>query len=220
MPGPLRKSGPSNTIRLLEHITTFVQCSLCDILPLRAKVVDSPEKLGEFKSLLAQYHYLGFDRTIGENIKYMVYSNNGMVVSCILFGPSAWSCTHRDRFIGWDAESRRAHLIYITNNTRFLVLPWIKVQHLASHILGLISRCISSDWQTKYGHRIYLLETFVEKSRFRGTCYKAANWICVGQTTGRSRNDRYKTLQVPVKDIYMYSLSKNFKEVLCNASFT
>jgi hypothetical protein len=105
-------------------------------------------------------------------------------------------------------------LPFITNNTRFLILPWVKVPHLASHILGLICRRISSDWQEKYGHAVYLLETFVERDRFKGTCYKAANWIHVGETTGRSRNDRYNNLRVPIKDIYLYPLHKNFREVL------
>ena len=158
--------------------------------------------------------------TVGENLKYMVYSAQDQLLACLLFGSSAWSCAPRDNFIGWDAKSRKLNLIYTTNNTRFLILPWVKIEHLASHVLGLVCKRIASDWQAKYGHRIYLLETFVEKSRFRGTCYKAANWTCVGQTTGRSRNDRYNKLKVPIKDIYLYPLSKNFEEVLCNASLT
>jgi hypothetical protein len=158
--------------------------------------------------------------SVGENLKYMVYSAQGQLLACLLFGSSAWSCASRDAFIGWNAKSRRANLIYTTNNTRFLILPWVKVEHLASHILGLICKRIASDWQTKYGHELYLLETFVEKSRFRGTCYKAANWVCVGQTKGRSRNDRYNKLKVPIKDIYLYPLSKNFREVLCSESLT
>jgi len=220
LPLALRRSGSSNQIRLLEHIRTPMQCSLGNVLPLCVKVVGSPEESGVFKSLLAQYHYLGFNRTVGENIKYLIYSNTGTAVSCVLFGSSAFSCAPRDNFIGWDKESRRTNLIYTTNNTRFLILPWVKIEHLASHVLGLVSKRIASDWQAKYGHRIYLLETFVQKDRFKGTCYKAANWSCVGQTTGRSRNDRYSKFKVPIKDIYLYPLSKNFKEVLRNASLT
>ncbi|MHB1167240.1 MAG: Druantia anti-phage system protein DruA [Carboxydocellales bacterium] len=115
-------------------------------------------------------------------------------------------------------DIRKANLYLTTNNTRFLIFPWVRIPHLASHILGLISRRISSDWQVKYGHPVYLLETFVEKDRFKGTCYKAANWKFVGETTGRSRNDRYKNLRVPVKDIYLYPLDKNFREVLTKCS--
>jgi hypothetical protein len=103
----------------------------------------------------------------------------------------------------------------MTNNTRFLILPWVRVRHLASHILGAVIRRIRQDWVEKYGHPIHMVETFVEQDRFKGTCYKAANWICVGQTKGRSRQDRYQDLSVPVKDIYLYPLTKNFRQALC-----
>jgi len=218
LPKPLRKSGSPDKIWLLEHTRTPIQCPLGNILPLCVKVVASPEESRVFKSLLAQYHYLGFNRAVGENIKYLIYSSTGTELACILFGSSAFSCAPRDSFIGWDDKTRRANLIYTTNNMRFLILPWVKVPHLASHILGLILKRIASDWQSKYGHGIYLLETFVEKNLFRGTCYKAANFICVGHTKGRSRNDVYNKLKVPIKDIYLYPLSRNFREVLCSAS--
>lgn len=168
--------------------------------------------------MIAQYHYLSFDVTVGENIKYMVYSRQGQLLACLLFGSSAWTCAPRDQFIGWDNPTRKANLIYTTNNTRFLILPWVKIPHLASHILGLICHFIVLDWQKKYGHPVHLLETFVEKDRFKGTCYKAANWTYVGETTGRSRNDRYNQLRVPVKDIYLHPLGKDFREVLCHAA--
>ena len=215
------KPKSKNHIQLILHDTTEVLANIKDILPVCIEVIKKPASKGHtFKSLIDQYHYLGFDMSVGENLKYMVYSAQGQLLACLLFGSSAWSCASRDAFIGWNAKSRRANLIYTTNNTRFLILPWVKVEHLASHILGLICKRIASDWQTKYGHELYLLETFVEKSRFRGTCYKAANWVCVGQTKGRSRNDRYNKLKVPIKDIYLYPLSKNFREVLCSESLT
>ena len=135
-------------------------------------------------------------------------------LGCLLLGSSAWKVACRDEFIGWDIETRQRNVNLITNNTRFLVLPWIQVRHLASHILAQVSRRISSDWLKKYGHGIELLETFVERDRFLGTCYKAANWIYVGQTTGRSRNDRYSNIKVPVKDIYIFPLDKNFRHSL------
>ncbi len=197
------------------HDTTQIAADIKDILPIRLEIV--PERtfqIQEFKSLIDQYHYLGFDRNVGENLKYMVYSWQGKLLACLLFGSAAWSCAPRDQFIGWNTVSRRNHLIYTTNNTRFLILPWVKVPHLASHILGLIVRRIVADWQSKYSHPLYLLETFVEKERFKGTCYKAANWIHVGETTGRSRNDRYSNLQVPIKEIYLYPLHRRFREVL------
>jgi hypothetical protein len=212
---PVFKPGYRSHIQLMLHDTTEISGDIRDILPIRLEIVPEGTFRGqEFKSLIDQYHYLGFDRNVGENLKYLVYSRRGELLACLLFGSAAWACAPRDQFIGWNAASRRNHLIYTTNNTRFLILPWVKVPHLASHILGLIVRRIASDWQTKYGHELYLLETFVEKERFKGTCYKAANWIYSGETTGRSRNDRYSNLQVPIKAIYLYPLDKHFREVL------
>ena len=218
---PRLKTGLKKPIQLMLHDSTDISCAIREVLPIRIEVVKERTTQGqEFKSFLAQYHYLGFDMTIGENLKYMVYGRQGQVLACLLFGSSAWACAPRDNFIEWNSASRRSNLIYTTNNTRFLILPWINIPHLASHILGKIVRRIASDWLEKYAHPIHLLETFVEQDRFKGTCYKAANWICVGETTGRSRNDRYSTMQVPVKDIYLYPLSKNFREVLHNAPDT
>jgi len=213
------KAGRKTQLQLMLHDTTEISCSIKEILPIQVEVVKEYSPRGrEFKSLIEQYHYLGFDLTIGENLKYLIYSRNGQLLACLLFGSSAWSCAPRDNFITWNASTRRVNLIYTTNNTRFLILPWVKVPHLASHILGLIGRRIALDWQQKYGHPVHLLETFVEKDRFKGTCYKATNWIYVGETTGRSRNDRYSTLRVPIKDIYLHPLHQNFREVLNRVS--
>jgi hypothetical protein len=169
----------------------------------------------EFKSYIAQYHYLGYDRSIGENIKYFVYDCAGRRIACLMFGSAAWSCKSRDKFIRWSKNSRNTtSLRYITNNSRFLIFPWVKVPHLASHILSLVSRRISSDWVMKYGHPVYLLETFVERDGFKGTCCKAANWILVGETTGRGRNSESAIGRLPVKDVYLYPLYKRFREKL------
>lgn len=168
----------------------------------------------QFKSLIDQYHYLGFDRCISESMAYMVYDSDGKILSCLLFGSAAWSCRDRDVFIGWGKEDRRANLIMTTNNSRFLILPWVNVPHLASHILSVIAKRVSGDWEQKYGHPICLLETFVETDRFKGTCYKAANWLSVGKTTGRGRNGGHSKAIVPVKDIYLYPLAKNWRAAL------
>jgi hypothetical protein len=144
----------------------------------------------------------------------MAFDREQTPLACLLFGSAAWKCAPRDEFIGWDTEARRANLRYLTNNMRFLILPWVRVPHLASHILGRVTRRINLDWVRKYGHPLCLLETFVERDCFQGTCYRAANWICVGQTRGRSRNDRDHTLRVPVKDIYLYPLAKGFRDIL------
>ena len=164
---------------------------------------------------LNRLHYLGFNKTVGENIKYLIRDRFGRDIACLLFGSAAWKTAPRDSFIGWDSETQKANINYITNNTRFLILPHVHVPHLASHILGHIMRRIQRDWINKYAHPIHMVETFVERDRFKGTCYKAANWLCVGQTKGRSRQDRYTKLSVPVKDILLYSLTKNFKQALC-----
>ena len=223
LPKPFRETkrtyNKKIAVQLTLHNMIPVTGDIQRMLPVHIDVVKERTSQGqEFKSLVEEYHYLGFDMTIGENLKYMVYSRDRELLACLLFGSSAWACAPRDQYIGWDATNRRNHLIFTTNNTRFLVLPWVRVPHLASHILGCIRRRISADWQAKYGHPVYLLETFVEKARFRGTCYKADNWIYVGETTGRSRNDRYNTLQVPIKDIYLHPLTRNFREVLQHAT--
>jgi len=164
------------------------------------------------------HHYLGFNRTVGENVKYLVQDQSGQDIACLLFGSAAWKTAPRDAFIGWDRETRKANVNLITNNTRFLILPQVHVPHLASHILGAIMRRIKQDWITKYAHPIHLVETFVERNLFKGTCYRAANWHCVGQTKGRSRQDGRNTqLSVPIKDILLYPLSKNFQQVLCRS---
>jgi len=216
-----RQPGSRDRIELQIHDTSDITCSIKDVMPVRIEIVKprTPQD-NEFKSLIEQYHYLGLDRTISESIKYMVYSRQGQLVACLLFGSSAWSCAPRDTFIGWSPTARQKSLIYTTNNIRFLILPWVRITHLASHILGRVCRRISTDWQEKYGHPVYLLETFVEQNRFKGTCYKAANWINVGETTGRGRNDRYTSLHVPIKDIYLFPLSTTFREVLCHATLS
>ncbi len=164
---------------------------------------------------LSRHHYLGFNRTVGENIKYLVRDRSGREIACLLFGSAAWKTAPRDSFIGWDRETREENINFITNNTRFLILPQVRVPHLASHILGCIMRRIRQDWINKYAHPIYMVETFVQRNLFKGTCYKAANWLCVGETKGRSRQDRYTKLSVPVKDILLYPLRKNFRQALC-----
>lgn len=198
----------------LKHDTTPIESPLKQLYPLRVETVKTGSSLAEFKSLLAQYHYLGFDRTVGENMKYIVRSSAGATLAVLLFGSAAWSCQSRDKYIGWATALRRERLQLITNNTRFLIPPWVRVPHLASHTLALITRRISHDWQLKYGHPLFLLETFVESGRFRGTCYRAANWVYVGETAGRGRNDRQRESELPRKDVYLIPLAHNWQKAL------
>ncbi|MGQ9844346.1 MAG: Druantia anti-phage system protein DruA [Spirochaetota bacterium] len=211
----LSKVREHRKIKHLTHDETPIESSLKDLRPLQVNVVSSKADIEQFKSYIGQYHYLGFDRFIGERMAYMVKSRDGIMLSCLLFGSAAWSCADRDKYIGWGREQRKQKLNLLANNTRFLVLPWVKVPHLASHILSIISRRISADWEQKYGHPVFLLETFVER-RFKGTCYKAANWIPVGSTTGRGRNGGHHNTILPIKDIYLYPLVDNYRSILCN----
>ena len=166
------------------------------------------------RAALGQFHYLCFGGTVGENLQYVVGDAQGRQLACLVVGAAAWKCQDRDRFIGWSVEQRQRNLALIANNTRFLVLPWVRVPRLGSWILGQVSRRLAEDWQAKYGHRVVLLETFVERPRFAGTVYRAANWQAVGMTAGRTRQDRHTCLRVPVKDIYLYPLRRSFRQAL------
>jgi len=195
-----------------------IRDTLRDLQPLRVSVVapgsaDARLLLG----LLAHEHYLGQRNTVGENLRYLVRDRHERPVACALFGSAAWKCADRDAFIGWDRPTRERNLQHLTNNARFLIPAWVQVPHLASHVLGLIAGRIRADWQVKYGHPVHAMETFVDR-RFRGTCYRAANWLRLGQTRGRTRNDRAHRIQAPVKDVYLYPLVKDFREALCDDS--
>lgn len=209
----------NRSIAWVPHIAEEIRCSLKTLVPLQiAPVASKSNDYDLFNCLLSRYHYLGHRNTVGENMKYLVRDCVSRPLACLLFGSAAWKIALRDAFIGWRQSRREKKLHDITNNMRFLILPWVKVPHMASHILSRVCKRISSDWMAKYGHPVYLLETFVDCSRFRGTCYRAANWILVGQTKGRTRNDRNFTIKVSVKDIYVYPLIKDFKEKLCNGN--
>jgi hypothetical protein len=210
-----RRAGDLREIKHLKHDETPITCSLKELRPLRVEIVSSKDKLVEFKSYIDQFHYLKFDRYIGEHMAYMIRSRDGVALACLLFGSAAWSCRDRDKYIGWGKEQRSRRLNYLTNNVRYLVNPWVRVPCLASHILSLITKRISADWEAKYGHPIYALETFVEVDRFRAVCYRAANWIRVGSTTGRGRNGGHHNAILPVKDIYLYPLDADYRSKLC-----
>lgn len=199
----------------VPHRTEPVEDGLGALLPLQVSCLSSGSEQDRlFRYLLCNHHYLGYRNTVGENMKYLVHSRDGRVLACMLFGSAAWKSASRDAYIGWPSPVRERNLCYLSNNTRFLVLPWIKVAHLASHLLSRIARRISADWMDKYGHSLWCLETFVDCGRYRGTCYRAANWRLVGQSRGRGRNDHYHRLKVPTKDIYLYPLARDFQRRL------
>jgi hypothetical protein len=214
---PVQRKPHSPELPGLDSLPAPISASLHELAPvtiepLHAKHPDYPA----FSRHLTRHHYLGHRGPVGEHLAYLARDRHGRDVACLLFGASAWKVASRDQFIGWDDATRAKHLNWTTNNTRFLILPWVRVPHLASHLLARTLRRLSADWQSKYGHPVHLVETFVDRSRFKGTCYRAANWTCVGQTQGRSRQDRDRSLQVPVKDIYLYALTPRFREHLCH----
>ena len=168
-----------------------------------------------FKCLVQRHHYLGLGRVPGETISYVAFTASGRPVACLLFAAAAWKTAGRDSFIGWSCAQREANLSLLANNTRFLILPWVKVKCLASHILSLALGRVAADWMDKYGHDLDLLETFVDCSRFKGTCYQAANWTWVSSTIGRTRNDRRHRISTLVNDVYVYPLNRHFRRRLC-----
>ncbi|MCU0923541.1 MAG: DUF4338 domain-containing protein [Burkholderiaceae bacterium] len=163
---------------------------------------------------IARYHYLGYTPLSGSQLRYNVFAGDRLV-ALLSFGASAWKLAARESFIGWHEPQRRCNLQLVVNNARFLILPWIQSKGLASKILALAARQLPHDWHQRYGYRPVLLETFVESARHRGTCYKAANWIHVGQTTGRGKKCPVHDAVIPVKDIWLYPLRKDFRATLC-----
>jgi hypothetical protein len=165
--------------------------------------------------LLHHYHYLGRPKLVGEHLRYLVYLD-GQVVACQAWASAAFKVKDRDDFIGWNSKTRKKRLHLVANNARFLILPWIRVKHLASKILALNLRRLSNDWHNAYNHPIHLAETFVDTSRFQGTCYKAANWRYVGQTKGSGKKGNNYQFHGQSKAVYLYPLYRNFKKELNN----
>jgi hypothetical protein len=181
-----------------------------DLRPLEIRQVRRSADEGLFNSLLAQYHYLGYQQPVGAHLKYLVWAA-GRPVACSAWASAPRHLGPRDRFIGWSAEARRRHVRFLAYNTRFLILPWVAVPHLASHVLGRLAARMSADWQRLYGHPIYFLETFIDPARFRGTCYRAANWRVLGRTTGRGHNAPTMRPTRPVKAVLGYPLVPDFR---------
>lgn len=168
-----------------------------------------------WNAYIQRHHYLGHQLMPGAQLRYFVRAA-GEIVALLSFGASAWKTRPRDEFIGWTHEQRPRNLHLIVNNARFLILPWITCRNLASRTLSLISRRLPHDWHTRYAYRPVLLETFVEKPRFAGTCYKAANWQYLGDTQGRGKLDIHHRHSEPIKSVWVYPLVRDFRRHLCN----
>ena len=166
-----------------------------------------------FNGLMEHYHYLAYEQPVGEHLKYLVWAQ-GRPVACLAWSSAPRHLGDRDRYIGWSAEARRRNIRFLAYNTRFLILPWVRVPHLASYILAKVTGALSHDWERMYGHPVYFAETFIDPGRFRGTCYRAANWKLLGLTTGRGKNDHTYKPNRPIKQILGLPLTPRFRELL------
>jgi hypothetical protein len=221
---PPRLRARNNVIERRKLVqTTFltwdpIEAKLADLRPLDFRQVRRTDRRTEdeklVESLIATHHYLGYVQPVGEHLKYLI-SSRGTPLACIAWSSAPRHIGVRDRFIGWDQAVRRKNLHLLAYNTRFLILPWVKVPHLASHILGWMARNLSREWERIYRHPIHLLETFVDTDRNKGTCYRAANWICLGKTTGRGKADQTHKANRSLKDVWVYPLAKDFREKIC-----
>src|SRR5579864_8924590 len=195
---------------------TPINDPLCKLQPLEFEQVRRTAQEPLFNSLMEEHHYLGYEQPVGEHLKFLV-SAEGRPIACLAWSSAPRHLGSRDRYIGWDAAARRSRIRFIAYNTRFLILPWVRVEYLASHILGRMAARISDDWQKLYGHPIYFLETFVDPERFRGTCYRAANWVFLGKTTGRGKQSNSYVPNRSIKEVLGYPLTKRFRELLTEA---
>lgn len=193
--------------------TTPIQGRLSQLHPIEIQPVRRTPEEALFNSLMEQYHYLGYEQPVGEHLKYVIWSH-GRPIACLAWGSAPRHLASRDRFIGWNAEARRRNLRFLAYNTRFLILPWVEVPHLASHLLARAAKQLSHDWELLYQHPIYFVETFVDPERFRGTCYRAANWILLGATTGRGKDDRTHRPNRSLKQVLGYPLTPRFRQLL------
>jgi hypothetical protein len=219
---PVRSQPPNNAIAhrrvgAVEPVeAALIEGPLAGLGRLELRLVRRREGERLFAQLLSQHHYLGYSRPVGEHLKYLVVAGE-RPVACLAWSSAARLLGLRDAFIGGAKERSRPNLRLIAYNTRFLILPWVRVPHLASHLLGRVARQISRDWEALYGHPLHLLETFVDTERFRGACYRAANWICLGRTRGRGTKSLTHRVTCSIKEMWVYPLSPHFRRHLLQA---
>ena len=209
-PNPLANRKPP--VRVVVDQTP-IHCPIGALLPITLQQVRRTAKERLCNSLICEHHYLGYSQPVGEHLKYIAFSQN-RPIACLTWSSAPYYIAVRDRFIGWSANTRKKNLHLIAYQSRFLILPWVQVPYLASHLLALNRRCVSGDWERIYHHPLYLLESFINTQRFQGTCYRADNWICVGQTTGRGKLSKSHKALLPKKAVYVYPLCKDFRHRL------
>ena len=193
--------------------TALLAMPLKELGPIQIQPVRRTADEPLFNSLMEHHHYLAYEQPVGEHLKYLAWAH-GRPIACLAWSSAPRHLGSRDRYIGWSAEARRRNIRFIAYNTRFLILPWVQVPHLASHILGKVTRALSDDWNRMYGHPVYFAETFIDPGRFRGTCYRAANWQLLGLTTGRGKDDHTNKPNRPIKEILGLPLTRRFRELL------
>ncbi len=200
-----------------QHFTldqTPIRSKLSALTPLSFRQVRRTPAEKLYNSLIEKHHYLGYTRPVGEHLKYVIYAGD-RPVACMAWSSAPRHIGARDRFIGWDQKTRKKHIHLMAYNTRFLILPWVTVKYMASHILGQMAKIVPRDWEQVYHHPLYYLETFVDPGRFKGTCYRAANWRYLGLTTGRGKDDQTMKQNRSLKEVLGYPVSKDFREKLC-----
>lgn len=217
---PPAKQCPRNPLALrarpapVELDRTPIRTTLRALGPLAIRQVRRSAHEPLFNGLVEMHHYLGYVQPVGEHLKFLVYADE-RPVACFAWSSAPRHLGPRDRFIGWSPEVRRRNIRFVAYNSRFLIMPWVEVPHLASHLLGRMARMLPGEWERVYGHPVHFAETFVYPERFRGTCYRAANWILLGRTTGRGKDDRdHLGPNRPVKDVLGYPLARDFRERL------
>ena len=215
LPAPRHRYCPANNVQFTSATApkSKIKKPVHALLSVQLRIVRGRQQSRLWNEYIHRYHYLGYKPLPGAQLRYFVISENN-IIALLGFGASAWQCAPRDKYIGWTHDQRKKKLQYIVNNARFLILPWVKCKNLASKILSLASHRLSRDWQDHYGYQPVLLETFVERDRFAGTCYKAANWVLVGQTKGRGKLGPAGKISVPIKDLWLYPLERNFRHEL------
>lgn len=219
---PVRQRPPNNVVARHRPAPPSLAASplharLDAVRPLQILQVRRTPEEALFDSLIQEHHYLGYTRPVGEHLKYLIRAH-GRAIACMSWGSAPRHLGPRDRFIGWSSEARRRNIRYLAYNSRFLILPWVEVPHLASHLLGRVARVLPQDWVRLYGHPIYYLETFVDPARFRGTCYRAANWKSLGLTTGRGKDAPTHQPTRPKKEVLGYPLIADFRERLARVT--
>ena len=194
---------------------TPITGTLADLASIELRQVRRTPEEKLFNGLIRQYHYLGYTHPVGEHLKYLVYAGNRLL-ACLAFSSAPYAFDCRDNYLGWSPEARERNRHLLAYNSRFLILPWVQVPHLASHLLGRVARTISQDWQKVYHHPIFWLETFVDTERFAGTCYRAANWTFLGLTSGRGKYNKTQKQLTSIKAMYGYPLSRDYRQRLCH----